>query len=90
MPASKTKVNSALDDQGKLEQTLSFEQAFCELENIVAQMESGQMQLEASLAAYTRGNQLLAFCQQCLADVEQQVKVLNERQQLVPFNDNND
>lgn len=90
MSASKTKVNSTLGNPSELEATLSFEQAFGELENIVAQMESGQMQLEASLAAYTRGNQLLAFCQQCLADVEQQVKVLNERQQLVPFNDNHD
>lgn len=90
MSASKTKVNSATSDKGELESTLSFEQAFSELESIVAQMESGQMPLEASLEAYKRGNLLLSFCQQSLADVEQQVKILNERQQLVPFNDNND
>jgi exodeoxyribonuclease VII small subunit len=89
MSASKTK-NTAISDKDALEPTLSFEQAFSELESIVAQMESGQMQLEASLAAYKRGNLLLTFCQQSLADVEQQVKILNERQQLVAFNDNND
>lgn len=88
MPASKTKTNTTASDKGLLEPTLSFEQAFAELESIVAQMESEQMQLDASLEAYKRGNLLLAFCQQSLADVEQQVKVLNEQQQLAPFNTN--
>ena len=63
----------------------NFEHAFAELENIVAQMESGQMSLETSLAAYKRGNLLLQFCQKFLADVEQQVKILNEKNQLTSF-----
>ena len=63
----------------------NFEQAFAELESIVAQMESGQMPLEASLAAYKRGNALLQFCQKSLADVEQQVQMLNDKNQLTPF-----
>jgi len=88
MPASKTKTSTTVSDKDKLEPALSFEQAFAELEGIVAQMESGQMQLETSLDAYKRGNLLLTFCQKSLADVEQQVKVLNERQQLAPFNTN--
>ena len=88
MPASKTKNNTPASDKDSLELALSFEQAFAELEGIVAQMESGQMELEASLEAYKRGNLLLAFCQQSLADVEQQVKILNERQQLTSFNTN--
>jgi exodeoxyribonuclease VII small subunit len=68
----------------------NFEQAYAELENIVAQMESGQMQLEASLNAYTRGNFLLQFCQKSLADVEQQVQILNDKNQLVAFKSEND
>ncbi|PKO50467.1 MAG: exodeoxyribonuclease VII small subunit [Betaproteobacteria bacterium HGW-Betaproteobacteria-20] len=67
----------------------NFEHAFAELESIVAQMESGQMTLEASLAAYQRGNLLLQFCQQSLAEVEQQVQLLNERNQLVQFKSDN-
>lgn len=63
----------------------NFEHAFAELENIVAQMESGQTSLETSLSAYKRGNILLQFCQKSLADVEQQVKILNENNQLTPF-----
>lgn len=88
MSASKTKSNTIAENKDGFEATLSFEQAFSELESIVAQMESGQMQLETSLEAYKRGNVLLALCQQSLADVEQQVKILNERQQLASFNTN--
>ena len=72
------------------ESIASFEQAFAELENIVAQMESGQMPLEASLAAYKRGDFLLQFCQKSLAEVEQQVQILNERNQLVQFKSQDD
>ncbi len=67
-----------------------FEHAFAELESIVAQMECGQMALEASLSAYQRGNMLLQFCQKSLADVEQKVQILNEQNQLVPFKSQND
>ncbi len=55
-----------------------------ELEAIVAEMESGQMPLEASLAAYKRGAELLQYCRQQLADAEQQVKIL-ENDRLQPF-----
>lgn len=54
----------------------SFEAALAELENIVATMEAGQLPLEQSLAAYKRGAQLLQFCQQTLADAQQQVRIL--------------
>lgn len=90
MPASKTKTIKASSTKDMLESAPSFEQAFAELERIVAQMESGQMPLEDSLDAYKRGNLLLEQCQKSLADVESQVKILNERQQLVQFNTQND
>ncbi len=64
---------------------LNFEQAYAELEQIVAQMESAQMPLEASLAAYQRGNRLLQFCQKSLLEVEQQVQILNDGKQLLPY-----
>lgn len=40
-------------------------------------MESGALSLEESLAAYRRGASLVAFCQQQLERVEQQVRVLD-------------
>jgi exodeoxyribonuclease VII small subunit len=54
----------------------SFEAAVSELDNLVASMEGGQLSLEASLAAYKRGAELLKFCQGALADAQQQIKVL--------------
>ncbi|WP_324780677.1 exodeoxyribonuclease VII small subunit [Thiobacillus sedimenti] len=61
-----------------------YESALSELEAIVADMESGQLPLEASLAAYKRGAELLQYCRQQLADAEQQVKIL-ENGTLQPF-----
>lgn len=90
MSASKTKTTLASDSSSELNASNSYEQAFKELEQIVAHMESGQMSLQDSLAAYKRGNLLLEHCQKSLAEVEQQVKILNERQQLASFNANHE
>jgi exodeoxyribonuclease VII small subunit len=54
----------------------SYEAAMAELETLVASMESGELPLEASLAAYRRGAELVRYCQQKLERVEQQVRVL--------------
>jgi exodeoxyribonuclease VII small subunit len=54
----------------------SFEDALAELETLVQTMESGSLALEQSLEAYRRGAQLVAFCRDNLARVQQQVKVL--------------
>jgi exodeoxyribonuclease VII small subunit len=61
-----------------------YESALTELEAIVAEMESGQLPLEASLTAYKRGAELLQYCRQQLAAAEQQVKIL-ENGSLQPF-----
>jgi exodeoxyribonuclease VII small subunit len=61
-----------------------YESALAELEAIVADMESGQLPLEASLTAYKRGAELLHYCRQQLTDAEQQVKIL-ENGTLQPF-----
>jgi exodeoxyribonuclease VII small subunit len=63
-----------------------YESALAELDAIVAEMESGQLPLEASLTAYKRGAELLQYCRQQLSDAEQQVKVL-ENGTLLPFKD---
>ena len=83
MTTSKTKTAST--KESNIAQPENFELAYAELESIVTRMESGQMTLESSLAAYQRGNSLLQFCQKSLVDVEQQVQILNERNQLTPF-----
>ncbi|MBC8750801.1 exodeoxyribonuclease VII small subunit [Paraburkholderia sp. WC7.3g] len=55
----------------------NYEAAQAELEELVACMEGGSLSLEQSLAAYRRGAALVAFCQQQLEKVEQQVRVLD-------------
>jgi exodeoxyribonuclease VII small subunit len=58
----------------------SYEAAVGELERLVAAMESGQQPLEALLVDYRRAAELLAFCRDRLAAVEQQVKILEDGQ----------
>jgi exodeoxyribonuclease VII small subunit len=49
---------------------MKFETALAELEDIVASMEGGKLELEASIAAYKRGMELMKHCQAQLADAE--------------------
>lgn len=65
-------------------QPASFEDAMAELEQLVAQMEAGELPLEASVAAYKRGSELVKFCGGQLDKVESQVKIL-EGEMLKPF-----
>ncbi len=62
----------------------TFESALEELEKLVADLEGGKLPLADSLAAYKRGAELLKYAQGELAQVEQQVKVL-EGDVLKPF-----
>ncbi|GBL04649.1 exodeoxyribonuclease VII small subunit [Glaciecola sp. KUL10] len=54
----------------------SFEHALAELEDIVSQMESGEISLEASLEKFERGIKLVRASQQQLSNAEQKVKIL--------------
>ena len=58
-------------------ESLSFEQALDELDTLVRRMESGQMSLDDSVAAYRRGAELARFCQGKLASAEQEIKRLD-------------
>ena len=56
----------------------SYEAALEELEQLVGLIESGQLPLEQLLTGYQRGAELLKFCRDRLAAVENQIKVLDE------------
>ncbi len=43
-------------------EALTFEEALAELEEIVAQLETGELTLDASLALFERGQKLAARC----------------------------
>ncbi|WP_373083387.1 exodeoxyribonuclease VII small subunit [Zhongshania sp.] len=58
---------------------VNFETALTELEKLVQSMESGDLSLENSLKAFENGMQLSRDCQQALADAEQKVQLLMEK-----------
>ncbi|MDR3481012.1 MAG: exodeoxyribonuclease VII small subunit [Burkholderiaceae bacterium] len=62
----------------------SFEEAMAELQQLVTQMEAGELALEASIAAYKRGSELVKYCLAQLDKVDSQVKIL-EGDMLKPF-----
>lgn len=55
---------------------LTYKEASTELELIIRGLEGGEMELEESLASYTRGVELLASLRARLADAEQKVSLL--------------
>lgn len=55
---------------------MKFETALAELENIVSSMEGGKLELDASIAAYRRGMELMKHCQAQLADADKQIRML--------------
>lgn len=56
----------------------SYEAAVQELEQLVSQLESGELPLAQLLTGYQRGAELLKYCREQLTAVEDQIKVLDE------------
>jgi exodeoxyribonuclease VII small subunit len=57
-------------------QELKFEEAIADLEQVVEQLESGDLSLEDSLAAFEKGVGLVRYCNQKLSEVEKKVELL--------------
>lgn len=57
---------------------IDFEAKLKELEDLVKQMESGELGLEESLVAFERGVKLTRQCQTALKNAELRVRVLTE------------
>jgi exodeoxyribonuclease VII small subunit len=54
----------------------NFEAALEELEQVVEQLESGELSLEDALSAFEKGVGLVRFCNQKLQQVEKKVELL--------------
>jgi exodeoxyribonuclease VII small subunit len=54
--------------------SMSFEQSLRELEEIVARLEQGDVELERSIAIYERGEALRAHCDELLKRAEARVE----------------
>jgi len=68
-------------------QSPNFESSLEELENLVEQMEAGDITLEESLRHFERGITLTHQCQQALKQAEQKVQILiKDNGEPEPFN----
>ena len=66
----------------------SFESAMAELSRLVAQLEEGELPLEASITAYQRGVELVRYCTAQLEKVDRQIEIL-DKEMLKPFEPDN-
>jgi exodeoxyribonuclease VII small subunit len=55
---------------------LSFEEAYKQLMDLVKKMESGELPLADSVAAYEQGIKLKAYCEQLLKEAELKIETL--------------
>ncbi|MBI2364435.1 MAG: exodeoxyribonuclease VII small subunit [Deltaproteobacteria bacterium] len=73
----------------KNQQSKKVEAALEELEQVVEQLESGDLSLEDSLAAFEKGVGLVKLCNEKLTEVEKKVELLVKdkegKLQLKPF-----
>jgi exodeoxyribonuclease VII small subunit len=56
----------------------SFEDALAELEQILSEIEAGQVGLEQSLVKYERGSFLIQHCRLILGKAEKQIELLSK------------
>lgn len=61
-----------------LHQGVTFEEAMEKLENIVDQLEAGEIPLEKAIQLFQEGMELSKLCHQKLESVEEKIQVLME------------
>jgi exodeoxyribonuclease VII small subunit len=59
---------------------MSFEDAMAALEQVVSQLEKGEVALDASIALYERGAALKAHCAGKLKDAEEKVELIRAQE----------
>jgi exodeoxyribonuclease VII small subunit len=80
MAAQKTPSDTTAASSVAVSPVADFEQSLDALEQLVEQMERGDMSLEESLAAYERGVGLYRKCQTALEQAELRVRLLSDPQ----------
>lgn len=65
---------------------IKFEDKIKELETIINELESGEIDLDSSIEKYTRAMKLVGECDEKLKSIEEQVnKIVNENGSLEDF-----
>lgn len=73
-----------MTDEKNLDQ-LTYEQAFSELQSVIAALEAGDQPLEDALALYTRGQALYTQCTKLLNEAELKIQQLNAEGEMEDF-----
>ncbi len=63
-----------------MSKAIQFEQSINDLEQIVKQLEKGELTLEESLKQFEKGIKLARTCQTVLTQAEQKIEVLTQSQ----------
>ncbi|MBE5762895.1 MAG: exodeoxyribonuclease VII small subunit [Clostridiales bacterium] len=72
---------------------MKFEESLKELEEIVAKMEQGNLTIDESIAAFTKGIELCKNCSKALEDAKGKITILQKEMESikeVPFEVSND
>ncbi len=75
-PKAKRSRKKANTGQTTADQPLDFEQSLRRLEAIVAEMETGKLNLDDCLKKFEEGTRLANFCSSRLAETERKVEIL--------------
>ncbi len=68
-----------------MEQELSLEEAFAQIEETIGHLEEEETTLEESFQAYQQGMKLLQYCNEKIDKVEKKVLLINEDGELDEF-----
>lgn len=74
-----------MEDGKENRQKLSLEEAFLEIEDVIARLETEEITLEESFQEYDKGMKLLKYCNEAIDKVEKKVLQLNEEGGLDEF-----
>ena len=68
-----------------MKKTVTLEDNFSKIEEIIAKMEQPEIALEDSFALYQNGVQILKECNQMLDEVEKKMQALNQEGEMEAF-----
>jgi len=69
-----------MSEMFKAIESLSYEEAFAELEDLVRRLEEGQQPLEEAIRLFERGQALIRHCQALLDQAELRIRELDTSQ----------
>ena len=77
-PAEAEAEEQEREEEQEQEESLSVEEAFAQIEEVISRLEDEEITLEQSFREYNRGMELLRRCNEAIDRVEKKVLKINE------------